>query len=240
MYRIFATASLLFLLTASKAQRVVDVDNGEGTGATDKTGRGAVTGQLYTGIKYVRVTAGTPFFKEKFMHAVLFDFEGSRYRCNAARLNLLDNEINFLADDGKENTATTPIRSLVLTDDNNGAQYSFVLGRELAPADRGLDNVWFEVLVNNETGLCLQMKKKIHETPAYGTATTDEDIMTIETYYLRRNGTLIPVKSWGELQNQLQDQQPLLTQYIHDHHLKGRSADDWTQLVTAYNNAKKP
>jgi hypothetical protein len=239
MYRIFATASLLLLLTSSRAQRVVDVANGDGTGATDKTGRGAVTGQLYTGIKYVRLTAGTPFFKEQFMHAVLFDNSGDRYRCNAARLNLLDNEINFLDNDGKENTATTPIRSLVLTDSISGTSYSFVEGRELAPADRGLDNVWFQVLVNDETGLCRQMKKKIHETPAYGTATTDEDIVTIEVFYLRRNGTLTPVKSWDDLQSQLQDQKALLASYIKDHHLKGRSADDWTQLVTVYNTAKK-
>jgi hypothetical protein len=240
MYRTFFTATLLFLFTQSEAQRVVDVASGDGTGATDKTGRGAVTGQLYTGIKYVRLTAGSPFFKEQFMNAVLFDDAGSRYHCNAVRLNLLDNEINFLGDDGKENTATAHMRSVVLTDSVSGTKYSFVMGHELSPTDRALENQWFQVLVNDETSLCRQIKKKIHETPAYGTATTDEDIVTIDAFYLHRNGTLVAVKGWDDLQNQLQDQKALLTQYIKDHHLKGRSADDYTQVVTAYNSAKKP
>jgi hypothetical protein len=63
--------------------------------------------------------------------------------------------------------------------------------------------------------------------------------MTIDVYFLHIKANLIPVKSWQDLQDQLRDQKAILTQYIHDHHLKGKSADDYIQLVTAYNTAKK-
>jgi hypothetical protein len=239
MYRILTATILLLFLIQAHAQRVIDVTSGDGTGITDYNANSAVNGQLYTGIKYVRLTAGTPFFKEQFMKAVLLDDVGGRYRANAVRLNLLDNEINFLGPDGKEMIASSPVRSLILTDSVSGQKYYFIRGQELTPPDRSLEKVWFQVLVNDQTSLCRQIKKRIHETPAYGTATTDQDIVTIDAWYLHRNGALIPVKNWEDLQTQLQDQKALLTQYIHDHHLKGKSTDDYIQLVTAYNTVKK-
>ncbi len=218
---------------------MIDVNGADGAGVADYNANYAVAGQLYTGIKYVRVTGGTPFFKEQFMKAVLLDDGGGRYRCNAVRINLLDNEVNFLGRDGKELIASSPIRRIILTDSTSGANYYFIWGWELTPADKALENVWFQVLVNDQTTLCRQIKKKVHETPAYGTATTDQDIMSIDAYYLHRDGKLTPVKNWDDLLNQLQDQKAMLTQYIHDHHLKGKSVDDFTQLITAYNSAKK-
>jgi hypothetical protein len=233
------TACLLIFLSQAHAQRVIDVNTADGTGATDYNSSSAVLGQLYTGVKYVRVTAGTPFFKEAFLPALLFDNEGSRYRCKAVRLNLLDNEVNFLGADGKEMIASSPVRQIILMDSSTKENFYFVLGSALKPAEKQLEKVWFQVLVNDETSLCRQIKKKIHETPSYGTATTDQDIISIDAYYLYRNGSLLPVRNWDDLQSQLQDQKPVLTGYIHDHHLKGRSAADFTQLVTAYNAAKR-
>ncbi|GGA97506.1 hypothetical protein GCM10011511_21030 [Puia dinghuensis] len=233
------TAALLILfLVQTRAQKIIDVTNSDGTGAIDYNTTSAVIGQLYTGIKYVRVTAGTPFFKEQFMKARLFDDGGGHYRCNAVRINLLDNEINYLGSDGKEMIASSPVRRIILTDSTTGEQYYFVWGWELTPTDKALEKVWFQVLVNDEVSLCRQIKKRIHETPSYGTATTDQDIVTIETYYLHRKGALVLVKSWQDLQDQLQDRKAILTQYIHDHHLKGRNTDDYIQLVTAYNAVK--
>jgi hypothetical protein len=115
MPRILTAAILIFLLHPAKGQKVIDVATADGVGVTDYNATSAVLGQLYTGIKYVRVTAGTPFFKEQFMKAQLMDDGGGRYRCNAVRLNLLDNEINFLGTDGREMIATSPVRRIRAT-----------------------------------------------------------------------------------------------------------------------------
>ena len=239
MLRILTAATLVLLALYGKAQKVIDITTSDETGIRDYHGNSAVSGQLYTGIKYVRVTAGTPFFKEQFMKAQLTDNGGGHYRCNAVRINLMDNEINFLGADGKEMICSSPIHHVILLDSASGQKYYFVWGGDLNPTDKLLEKIWFQVLVNDEVSLCRQVKKRIHETPGYGSATTDQDIISIESYYLRIKGGLVPVKSWQDLQDQLQDQKALLTQYIHDHHLKGRSADDYTQLVTAYNAGKK-
>ena len=239
MHRLLITVSLLILLAHANAQRVIDVNSGNGTGATDKDVRNVVNGQVYTGLKFVRVTAGTPFFKEKFMKAELYDDDNGRYRTGAVRLNLLDNEINFLGDDGREMTASSPITRITLMDTVSNIQYYFILGQKLGVTDHSLDRVWFEVLVNDETSLCRMVKKRIHETPAYGTATTDEDILSIETFYLHDRSGLTAIKSWDHLQELLKDKKPQLDLFIHDHKLKGRSAADYTQLLVAYNAAKK-
>ena len=240
MRQTLSTAILVLLLARLQAQRVIDITKTDGNTATDHTAYSAVLGQLYTGIKYVRLTAGTPFFKDQFMKAVLYDDEGGRYRSDAVRINLLENEVNFIGPDGQEMTCSSPVRRIILTDSISGASYSFIWGRELAPDDRSLEKIWFQVLVNDETSLCRQIKKRIHETPAYGTATTDEDIITTDAFFVRKEGRLIPVKSWDDLLNALQDRKAAITQYIHDHKLKGKSTDDYTQLVTAYNKAQKP
>jgi hypothetical protein len=220
-------------------QRVIDVGAADGTGATDKFVTSAVNGQMYDGIKFVRVTGGSPFFKDQFMQGKLFDDAGGRYVCSAVRINLLDNEINFLAPDGKEMTATSPVRRIVLTDTVTKENYYFILGLELNPPDKILEKTWLQVLVNDETSLCLQKRKMIHETPAYGTATTDQDIVTIDTYFLRLNGSLVRVKNWQDLQTLLGDRKDALDHCIHDHHLKGRTADDYIQLVQCYNAGKR-
>jgi len=239
MLRIWTASALLLISLYGNAQKVIDVTAGGGIDVTDHNSTTAVMGQLYTGIKYVRVTAGTPFFKEEFMNAQLTDDGGGQYKCHAVRINLLDNEVNFLGPDGKEMICSSPVRRIVLRDSTSDQKYYFVWGWELNPTDKALEKVWLQVLVNDEVSLCRQIKKRIHETPSYGNATAEQDIMSIDAYYLHGKAGLVPVKSWQDLQDQLADQKAALTQYIHDHHLKGRSADDYTQLVTAYNAAKK-
>jgi len=237
MQRILATAALILSLSHSIAQGVINVTNSDGAETIDKSVASAITGQIYMGTKYVRVTAGTPFFKEKFMHAVLYDRTGDRYRAHAVRLNLLDNEINFLGADGKEMIASTPIRQVDLTDSTSGEKFYFVQGDAIGATDRTLNQAWFQVLVNDKTSLLAQLKKRIHEQPSYGTATQEQDIMTIEYYYLHKDGNLTPIKNWQDLQDQLKDQKPTLDVFIKDHKLKGKNFGDYTQLVTAYNAA---
>jgi hypothetical protein len=238
--KLLLTVTWLFLATLpGMAQRVIDVDAADGTGATDKLMKDAVYGQLYDGLKYVRITAGTPFFKEQFMKAQLFDNTGARYISNAVRINLMDNQVNFLTSDGHELVATSPVRRVILTDSVTGDKYYFVLGEELNPGDKSLNGTWLQVLVNDETSLCHQMHKTIHEPPSYGTATVDQDILTIDVWFLRINGQLVRFKNWQELQTQLADKKEALDQCIHDHHLKGKSSDDYVQLVQCYNTAKR-
>jgi len=232
-------ASALFLSCLSgKTQQVVDV----GTNDFDATNhRGVVNnvmGQLYQPTKYVKVTAGSPFFKDQYLKARLIDDKGDSYASNSVRLNLLDNQINFLDAEGTERVTTTPMKAVMLTDSASGAQFMFVLGEDLPKAERSLAKIWFQVLVNDTVSLCRQIKKSIHETIAYGTSTTDEDIVTADLYFVQINGVFSRVKTWADLIQLFSDKKDPIDQYVHSHHLKGKSVEDYTQLVQFYNSIK--
>ena len=82
-------------------------------------------------IKFVEVTAGTPFFNDQWMKARLFDDNGESYASHSVRLNLLDNDVSFLDADRTEMVTTIPVKKIRLTDTTTGTQYLFVLGDQI-------------------------------------------------------------------------------------------------------------
>jgi hypothetical protein len=239
MKSLFFTATLFLCCLTGKSQQVVDVNtNNFSLANPNSVSFDNVSGLIYNPIKFVKVTAGTPFFKEEWMKARLFTDNGESYASHAVRLNLFDNEVNFLDAHGTEMIASTPVNKIRLTDTTTGTQYLFVQGDQISGTDKGLARVWLQVLVNDTVSLCRQIKKIIHQTPAYNTSTTEEEIVSIEYYFIRMNGNFVRVKTWSDLLQLFADKKDAVNQYIHDHHLKGKSGDDYTQLVQYYNSIK--
>lgn len=87
------------------------------------------------------------------------------------RLNLLENEVNYLGPDGQEMVITEPMRYLVMVD-SAGMEYSFLHGDQLTE-DPALKSTWFQVLVDSRISLCRQIKKAVRESKGYGSATTE-------------------------------------------------------------------
>src|ERR1700722_12539071 len=238
MRSLLIAPALLLSCLSGRSQQVVDVGTGDFQAANNLGVVNNVMGQIYQPIKYVKVTAGSPFFKDQYMKARLIDANGDSYASNSVRLNLLDNQINFLDAEGTERVTTTPIKAVLLTDSASSAQYMFVLGEDLPKAEKSLAKTWFQVLVNDTVSLCRQIKKSIHESIAYGTSTTEEDIVTADLYFVQINGVFSRVKSWADLIQLFSDKKDPIDQYVHAHHLKGKSVEDYTQLVQFYNSIK--
>jgi hypothetical protein len=189
-------------------------------------------------IKFVKFTAGTPFFNDQWMKARLFDGYGESYASHSVRLNLLDNDVSFLDADGTEMVTTIPVKRIQLTDTTTGTQYFFVLGDQIPEADKAQAGVWLQVLVNDTVSLCRQIKKTIHETMPYGASTREEEILSVDIYFVRMNGSFIRLKNWSGLIQLFANKKDAINEFIRDHHLKGKSADDYTQLVQYYNSIK--
>ena len=83
------------------------------------------------------------------MKARLFDANGESYASHSVRLNLFDNEVNFLDADGAEMVTTIPVKKIQLTDTTTGTQYLFVFGDQIPEADKAQARVWLQVLVND-------------------------------------------------------------------------------------------
>jgi hypothetical protein len=239
MKSLFFTATLFLCCLTGRSQQVVDVNSSNFSLANpNSVSFDNVSGLIYNPIKFVKVTAGTPFFKEEWMKARLFTDNGESYASHAVRLNLFDNDVNFLDARGTEMIASTPVKKIQLTDTTTGTQYLFVQGDQIPATDKSLAKVWLQVLVNDTVSLCRQIKKMLHETPSYGTSTTEEEIVSVDHYFVRMNANFIQLKTWSDLLQLFTDKKDAINQYIRDHHLKGKSADDYTQLVQYYNSIK--
>jgi len=183
-------------------------------------------------------SAGTPFFDDRWMKARLFDGNGDSYASHSVRLNLLDNDVSFLDADGTEMVTTIPVKKIQLTDTTTGTKYLFILGDRIPEADKAQAGVWLQVLVNDTVSLCRQIKKTIRETVPYGSSTTEREIVSVDIYFVHMNGSFIRLKDWSGLLQLFTDKKDAINQYIRDHHLNGKSADDYTQLVQYYNSIK--
>lgn len=227
-----------FMCVAGRAQQVIDVNSDDFSATNQRSVLSAATGQIFQPDKFVRVTSGSPFFKGQWFSARLFDADGNSYASPNVRLNLLDNEVNFLDAAGTEMVATTPVKKIQLTDTISGVRYFFVRSDQIPEADKSQGNTWLQVLVNDKVSLLRQQKKTIHENIAYGTSTTEEDILTIDMYFVRMNNIFTRVKTWQEFLQLFADKKEAVDQYVHDRHLKGKSEDDYTRLVQFYNSLR--
>jgi hypothetical protein len=221
---------------AGNAQQVIDVANENAFTNVRQSVLSAASGQTFQPNKFVRVNSGSPFFKGQWFSAQLFDADGNRYTCPNVRLNLLDNEVNFLDATGTELINRTPIKQIQLTDTVSGSHYLFIRGDQIHEADKSEAHIWLQVLVNDKVSLCRQQKKTIHETIPYGTSTTEEDIFTIDIYFVRMKNSFIRVRSWQDFLQLFADKKVAVDQFVSAHHLKGKSEDDYTQLVQFYNS----
>jgi hypothetical protein len=232
---LIAATSFLFCLTG-RSQQVVNV-NSDNFAFTNRN-NADISGMVHQPIKFVKFTAGTPFFNDEWMKARLFDDNGASYASHSVRLNLLDNDVSFLDADGTEMVTTIPVKKIQLADTTTGTQYLFVLGDQIPEADKALAGVWLQVLVNDTVSLCRQIRKTIRETKPYGSTTTDEEIVSVDIYFVLMNANFVRLRNWSGLIQLFADKKDAVNQYIRDHHLKGKSADDYTQLVQYYNSIK--
>lgn len=228
------TVIIIGCLTAN-AQQVVDVNSDEFAATNHRSVEAAITGLILQPYKYVQITDGTPYFNKEYLKARLFDAAGTSYASNAVRLNLLDNEVDFKDDKGTEMMTTTPVRRIQFTDTTTGKQYLFVTGDQIPEADKEDAKTWLEVLVNDKVSLCKKIKKSIHETIPYGTATTEQNIVTLESYFVRMNNSFTRVKTWQDLLQLFADKKAAVDAYVHTNRLKGKTDADYIQLVKYYN-----
>nr|MBU9936845.1 hypothetical protein [Ferruginibacter sp.] len=76
----------------------------------------AVGGQPFLNYKYVRVMEGTPYFKEEWMGGKVIMSGGYAYDSVYLRLDLMENSLHYIGQDGQEMISTSPVRSVILSD----------------------------------------------------------------------------------------------------------------------------
>lgn len=212
------------------AQRTIDVD--KSNGLPDNTFF-TVGGEPFVNTKFVRLTEGTPYFKDAWLPGAGFAANGDRYKAQL-KLDLYDQQLHYLTPTGAEMIATTPLKQIALTDSPAGKTYHFVHSSLLPP--QAHKQGWYLQLASGKVSLYQYFVKTVSEWQRYGTATKEQRIATAEEFYLVKPDAVEQIKKTKDLPALLPDKQKELEAWLRTN-TKGKStAEQLTDAVNYYNS----
>lgn len=193
----------------------------------------SVGGEPFVNFKFVRLTEGSPYFKDEWLPATGLTANNARYKARRVKLDLLDGGILYLDSSGREMIATSPLKQLTLTDSASNKSYHFVHA-SLFPAlpKRG----WYWQLASGKAALYCYPQKNLTETQPYGSATKEQRITTNDEFYLAA-AAVWQIKKPADVLPLLPDKRPELEAWLKTKSSKGQStAVQLTALVDYYNS----
>lgn len=224
--------SLLCLInTFCFAQKTIDVDKTQGL---PQNAFFSVGGEPFVNVKFVRLVSGSPYFKDEWMKGSGVSGTGTVYKAGSLRLDLFDNKIHFLDVYGIEMISTSPLKQLVLTDTLTNQSWQFIHS-SLFPQPAIVKPGWYLQLAHGTTGLYQYFSKTLSESTPYGSATTEQTIITKDEFYLYHKNSVHQVKKLKDLFPILHDKQAELENFSKNNS-KGKSlAEQLVSLVQLYN-----
>jgi hypothetical protein len=221
----------LFTVSVAVAQQVMNVANDN----TSTVGNSLLLmGQGYPVIptKYVKVVDGSPYFRDEWMRGKLVTDGIKMYDSLRLRIDLLENELQFINSRGEQLIATNPVRGVTLIDSVTGKQYHFVHSSYME-FSKDIEKGWYQVLVSGPATLYKRTVKVLNEIKPYGSATTEQSIKTSEQYFIFAYNEFTRVKKLKDVPGLLKDKKEELNNYVKE--LSGKSESDFYNTVYFYN-----
>jgi hypothetical protein len=218
------------------SQTVVDVGKTTSSGQPSNLFY-AVGGVPINNAKYVSIVEGTPFLNELFSKGKIILSGGKIYSDIKLRLDLMENTLQYISPEGEELIATTPIKTVFVTDDATSTEKQFDYADQIISVNK-VETGWYQLLDSGALKLYKRHFKVIRENKPYGSATTEKYITTSYSYYILHNAAFTPVKKFKNLPDMLQDKKSELIEYIKSKNLTGISDKDYMVLVSYYNSFK--
>ena len=227
------TAFFAVCCLVALSQQVVDVDKSNGVPVNTFF---PVNGVPVVNVKYVRLTAGSPFFSDSWMKGVAVSDKGRQYTTARVKLDLIDHELRFLTEKGEEFINTIPLKQLTLTDTINNTAYQFVYSTYV-PALINVNRGWYRLLAEGKTSLYQANVKTLQEIKPYNSPVAEQKILTSEEYLVAGNGTVQKVKKPKDLPAFLADKKEELEIFLKSNEMKkGTTAEQMTAMVNYYNS----
>jgi hypothetical protein len=220
--------------SVSFAQQVVDVTS---TAANSRIGQNAlysVAGQPFVNVKFVKLTEGSPYFKDQFHKAIAVGDNGYEFKDLSLKLDLYDKQILYL-ENGKEYLATTKVKELIITD-SLGWNYKFVRFDIPSKSGNASSTEWYQWLTSGKASLYKEYRKKILETKPYGSPTTEQKIITRENYLIYFNNVFLEAKKLKDVPGILADKKAQLEEFLKNKDDKQASMDDRFKALVDYYN----
>lgn len=194
-----------------------------------------VGGEPFSPYKYIKVVEGSAFFNEGWMKGLLVLRGGTEYKNLFLKLDLIENNVHYQDENGREMIAINPIREVVLIDTVSGDQYHFIHFSALTTETIKPEAGWYEILQGGKAKLYKLHKKRLNESRPYGSATFEHRIATTTHYFILNNDHFVRIKKWKELTDVLSDKKADLEKHISNQNLTGKKDDDYISVITYYN-----
>jgi hypothetical protein len=182
-----------------------------------------------------RQLEGTPYFSDMWMKGVITLSDGKSYSGQKLRLDLLENKVHFIDDDGKEKVCSDVVDKLVLLDTTRDLAFAFVHSSSLPIHPDLRDFAWLESLGQGQARLFKYYKKELAEVSVYASNSIDR-IKTQVRYYLLFDNKLQKVSSVRHIQDILTTRKAELSEYIRKNKPSWKNETDIVDLVSYFNS----
>ncbi len=233
MHRVLLLTGSLFVACLVHAQRVIDITNNDADVIGNERMRGLAGGSIFPPDKYIKIKEGSPYYSDVWVSGSLVLENGMTFQHLDLKLDLLNHEIHYKDANDREMILSTPVKQIIFHPGLDGRV--FIQGKPWSAMDKKLATDWLQVLVNDTVSLLLDLRKRMVETTAYNSATTEQTIEEKEVYFLQKDGKLIPVPRWNDLFELLRDKKRELMRYSKEMDLTGDTPVEYAQLVAYYN-----
>jgi hypothetical protein len=181
--------------------------------------------------KYTRIVEGSLYEPANFTKALVFVKNNKRAFPVEARIDVMEERLHYLDEKKREKYADSPIEEVQFFEaEKNIGIYSFGI-----PGCGAAFKGWYEVLERGKISLHRKIIKNVSEVKPYGSATTEQKVITSYAYWMSDGTNCKQVKKISDLQAELIQKNPAMQQKIPQRKLSDKKAEDWAELVKIYN-----
>lgn len=142
-------------------------------------------GSLLQEVKSGYEEDGSPYYPEKYKEAIFVLNDGKGYSGIRARINLMENQLLFLAENGAEMMSTSPVKIVIFRDSSNRkAPTEVIFQNEFPSIDQQTGISYYQVLDTGNVKLLQYRKVTYLDKKGYLTETITRVYQETDTYYL--------------------------------------------------------
>lgn len=230
-------ASCILMAMGANAQTTINVDDSSKfTNAIVYLN--SANGVPFVLAKYARVVEGSAFVPETLSPAQIFMKGNAKAMGNvSARLNIIDKDLNFY--DDKKNMEMVAANDITEVRFKDPLTNTIRIYTKSIPDCIGANPGWHEVLETGKLTLYKEIIKTISENKPYGSATTEQTILTTYRYWVQTGDACRQVKKISELTDLILKSDPGFRSQLPERKLSDKNEADWMEVVRTYNNTHK-
>jgi hypothetical protein len=194
-----------------------------------------VNGQAFIN-KYEGI-AGSVYDQTDYQLAKITLKDGRVYNDVKTRINLLEQEVNFIASNGQEGFLGKGMASeIAYIDSQKETQDIKIFQCGFPPIDNQNRISFYQILFNGKTSLLKSVYKSIQERNNDMSGERFKEFATYENMYLLKDGTMVRIKKdKSSILAMFQDKKEPISKYIEDQKLNLKNEAHLIDLVKYYN-----